>query len=186
LKTTLLFWAVNFVPVSIILAIFEIWLEGTHKKGPWGKTAFVDSYWEEKLNWKIPFLKYLSRYHAMMFLVVMPLLFTTGITMWSRILEYRVVPVGTSWFASILSYSMMLAAIWLGNSGLEDFFYFLIQSLTGWRTPDALQRVIFKKDFAWFKNWLPPVFGINIPGHWLFCPFASLALLYIRQRWVMQ
>ena len=186
MKKEIVFWAINFVPVAVVLAIFEIWLETTHKQGPWGQTAFINPYWEERLNWNVPFLKYLSRYHAVMFLLAMPIVFTTSIAVWSKVLDYPVFPSGRSWYIGLMSLVMLLAAIWLGNSGLEDFFYFLIQSVTGWRTPDALQRVIFYRDFAWFKDWLPPILGINIPGHWLFCPTASLALLYIRHRWIMQ
>lgn len=163
--------------------MFEIWLE-KHKQGPWGKTAFINPYWEERMNLRVPFLKYLSRYHGIMFLLVMPVCFITGIAVWSNVLDYPVSRVDSTWYLSALSYALLFVAIWLGNSGLEDFFYFLIQSITGWREPHALRKVVLEKDFAWFTDWLPPVFGINIPGHWLFCPFASLALLYIRHRWV--
>jgi hypothetical protein len=46
--------------------------------------------------------------------------------------------------------------------------------------------VVIEKDFDWFKDWLPPIFGLNIPGHWLACPAGALILLYIRHYWIMQ
>jgi hypothetical protein len=185
LKTTLLFWLVNFLPVAIALAIFEIWLE-KYKTGPWGKTAFINPYWEEKLGWNVPFLKYLSRYHAIMFLRIMPLLFIMSMAFWGMILDYPIFPIEPSWFKVAASFLLLFSATWLGNSGAEDFLYFTIQSITGWREPHALRKVVVEKDFAWFKDWLPPVFGLNIPGHWVFCPVGAIVLLYIRQRWIMQ
>jgi hypothetical protein len=180
-----MFWAVNFIPVALALAIFEIWLE-KYKRGPWGKTEFINPYWEEKTGWPVPFLKYTSRYHAVMFTGVLPPLFILSMLIWSKTLNYQVFPDGSPWYFSALSLVLLLAAICLGNMGTEDFFYFAIQSLTGWREPHALRKVVIEKDFHWFKDWLPPIFGLNIPGHWLACPAGALILLYIRQRWIMQ
>ena len=185
MKSAILFWAVNFVPVSVALAIFEIWLETTHKHGPWGKTAFDNPFWERQLGWPLPFLNYITVYHAIVFLLVVPLTLTLGMAFWSKILGYQIFPVGCSRSVGALSFTTLLVAMWFGNGGLEDFLYFLIQSITGWRTPDALQRVIFRKDMAWFKDWLPTVLGLSIPGHWLFCPSVAIALLYMRQRWIV-
>ncbi len=188
MKITLLFWVAVFGPVAIALAIFEIWLDVKHKVGPWGKTVFKNPYWEKKAlqKWAIPFLKYISRYHVVMFLVVMPVLFAAGIVFWSKVLKYNVLPNGSSWLMNLLSFATLFVAIWLGNSGFEDMFYFIIQSLTGWYQPHALRRVVIDKDFAWFKDWLPPIFGLNIPGHWVFCPSVAVLLLCIRQYWIMR
>lgn len=184
MKDTLIFWVVNFIPVSIILAIFEIWLE-KYKTGPWGATSFINPFWEKKLSIPVPFLQYISNYHAIMFSVVMPVLFIVSMWGWSMVLNYTVFTPNTTWYWSIASVSLLFAAIWLGNSGLEDFFYFAIQSLTGWHEPHALWKVVMEKDFAWFKDWLPPIFGLNIPGHWVFCPTAALILLSIRH-WIVR
>jgi hypothetical protein len=180
LKETILFWIVNFVPVSIVLAIFEIWLE-KHKHGPWGQTAFNNPYWEANLPINVPFLKHLSIYHGIVFLIVMPILFVSSMIIWSHVFNYQVFPSKDHWYLNVISVIILLAAICLGNMGLEDFLYFSFQSLTGWREPHALRKVVIEKDFAWFKDWLPPIFGLNIPGHWIFCPVASFALLAIRE-----
>ena len=90
------------------------------------------------------------------------------------------------WYSDAASIGLLFAAIWFGNSGLEDFLYFLIQSITGWREPHALRKVVLERDFAWFKDWLPPIFGLNIPGHWVFCPAVSIALLAMREQFVMR
>lgn len=184
MKTTLLFWAVNVMPVALILAIFEIWLE-KHKHGPWGKTEFKNPYWEEKLNWPVPFLKYISRYHKIMFLYVMPILFVGSIMVWGKVLGYPVFKESGPWYTNVLSYAAFFLALWLGNSGSEDFLYFAIQSATGWREPHALRRVVLEKDFAWFKDWLPPICGLHIPGHWVACPTGALVLLYVREYWLI-
>ena len=176
MKLTLLYWTVNFLPVALLLAIFEIWLEEKHKQGPWGKTAFINPFWEKKMPLPVPFLKYLSRYHGIMFLLVIPILFLISMFVWSKVLNYQM---------SALSFVTMFVAIWLGNAGGEDFLYFAIMSITGWHEPHALRKVVVEKDMTWFKDWLPPVFGINIPGHWLFCPVGALALLLIRQYWIV-
>lgn len=190
MKTDIFFWAINFVPVAIILAIVEIYNDTGQgiwaKTGPWGATKFVNPYWEEKMPINVPFLKYLSRYHGLMFLVIMPVLFVASMLIWSNALHYHVLPIGAPWYMSTLSVAILFGAIWLGNSGLEDFFYFAIQSFTGWHEPHALRKVIVEKDFEWFKDWVVVSGRLSIPGHWIFCPVISLVLLYIRQRWIMQ
>jgi hypothetical protein len=89
-----------------------------------------------------------------------------------------------------MSLGSFLVAAYIAIMGLEDFSYFLIQSLLpNWRTPNALQRVIFKKDFAWFKPeaWFKVRLGrtIFVPKHWLFLPLISIALLCFHY-WIKQ
>ncbi len=180
MKTALVFWTVNFVPVALLLAIFEIWLEEKHKEGMWGHTYFKTPFWEKKIKWQVPFLKYLSRYHLVMFLLILPVVFMGGMSVWSKVLHYPLINTDHTWYQNDFSDGTMFLAIWLGNSGLEDFLYFLIMSVTGWHEPHALRRVVIEKDHAWFKNWLPSIYGLNIPSHWVFCPVAAILLLIVR------
>ena len=183
-----MFWVFILSIPTLAVAIFEINLDMKHKVGPWGKTKFKNPYWEEKIlqRWPIPFIKYISRYHAVLFLEVLPVVFTLSIIFWSWALNSAVWPSDSSRLIKSLSFITLFIAVWLGNSGFEDMFYFIIQSLTGWHEPHALRKVVLEKDFDWFKDWLPPIFGLNIPGHWVFCPAAALLLLYIRHHWIMQ
>lgn len=185
MKTSLILWIASFAPISLILAIFEIWLE-RHKKGGWGDTKFKNPYWEDHMPLDLPFIKHWSRYHAVMFLVIIPPFLVSGIATISCISGYNAFLIGSHLHLRIASYALLFLAAWFGNAALEDFLYFAIQSLTGWHEPHALRKVVIEKDFAWFKDWLPTMFGLHIPGHWLAYPCTALVLLWIRQRFFMQ
>jgi len=161
LKTTILFWQwISFRYPSFWPYSKSGWKLRTSRA--LGQDSFHQSLLGRKaqLEHSVPEIPLpLSRNHVS---YGYPVLFVAGIAMWSKVLDYHIIPVGASWFvALVLRHDA--GGDMARQFGLEDFFYFSIQSLTGWRTPDALQRVIFKKDFAWFKDWLPPLFGINIP-----------------------
>jgi hypothetical protein len=168
----------NLLPISVALAIFEIWLEG-YKVGPWGRTEFKHPFWEKKItggkNRFASFLiqrvldkPYINVYHIIMFVGIIPLI---------SVLNY-----GDLWYVSGHDWSLhgwlimeidgakifapiFLVAVWVGNMVVEDFLWFAIQTLTGWREPMALRR-LFQGDFAWHKNWVQ-IGKIFIPTSYL-------------------
>jgi len=185
---TFAFWLIIVLTVATPIALMEIYNdtdpEGWFwaKRGKWSKTKFVNPFWEERAKVPLPFIKYFTRYHAFVFVVIEPLtVLYLLVPLASALMQYDVLPDEATFSQALVSKSALFVAIWLGVGGIEDFFYFTFQSLFGWYEPHALRRVVLDKDFDWFKDWLPPVFGLNIPGHWIFCPAASIALLLVRQ-----
>lgn len=193
MKETLLFWTLNIALPVLIIGWIEVYND-TNPPGwfwaksgdEWGKTAFVNPYWEKRIKVPLPFIKYSSRYHWVMFGIIVPIWLTLSITLTSWLLHYQLIPTGAHWYSAraLLSVLTILAACQVGVMGLEDFFYFSYQSCFNWLEPHALRRVLHG-DFAWFKDWIPLPFGFKFPGHWVACSAGALLLLYVRQRWIM-
>ncbi|MDE2041204.1 MAG: hypothetical protein KGI59_02385 [Patescibacteria group bacterium] len=191
MKVSFLFWIANVLPIVILIAIIEIYNDTNPpgwfwaKQGEWSKTKFVNPFWEQHVNLPVPFLKYLTWYHMVLFLLItLPYLILIQIPITSWLMSYQIFPANVSVGWKVLSGLTLLGAIWFGISGFEDFFYFLIQSTFHWLEPHALRRVLHG-DFAWFKDWIPLPFGLKLPGHWVFCPCTAILLLYVRQRWII-
>lgn len=180
------------MPIVIAVGLVEVYND-TNPPGwfwakagdEWGKTKFTNPYWEQEVEVPLLFIKYISRYHLVMFGRIVPIFMMLRVAEISSLTRYEVFPAGMPWYTSLLSAIILFAAMQTAVMGVEDFFYFAVQSCFNWLEPHALRRVLHG-DFAWFKDWIPLPFGIKVPGHWIFLPGVSIALLYIRQRWMMQ
>jgi hypothetical protein len=75
---------------------------------------------------------------------------------------------------------IFLPTIWLGNMVLEDFLWFAIQSITGWREPKALER-LFAGDFVWHTEFVELPFSIMLPRFYITTPLWVAILLIIQQ-----
>ncbi len=197
MKTLLLFLG-NLIPISTLLAIFEIWLEG-FKAGPWGQTVFASPWWEKRiersesapksLKEKIKYIfidgilritekDYFCRYHVVLFGGIIPaitminyvVLWCMSGNVWSIHGLLLMTIAGTKIFTPLF-----IVAVWIGNLVLEDFLWFAIQSLTGWREPHALRRLLHG-DFAWHKKWWT-FFGLSVPRFYVTTPMIVAVLL---------
>jgi hypothetical protein len=191
LISTLIFWLANILLPCIIIGAIEIYNDTNppgwiwRKEGPWSETKFANPYWEEKMGLTVPFIKYMSRYHIVMFLMIVPAWLGISFTATSRALHYHVFAANGHPLMHALSGIALFVAAQIGVMGVEDFFYFAIQSAFNWYEPHALRKVLIDKNFKWFKDWLPPIFGLNIPGHWVAMPLGAVLLLIVRQYWIM-
>lgn len=186
-------YLVNLIPISLALAIFEIWLEG-FKKGPWGRTEFDHPFWGKKITGKGMFLRfligkvlektYITPYHVIMFVLLIPLvtivnygiLWYLSDQTWS-IHALLVMPIaGTKIIAPIF-----ILAIWLGNMILEDFLWFTLQTLTGWRERQALPWLL-AGNFPWHTKWWG-FWGIKLPRFYITTP-PIIATILLLQYWI--
>ena len=73
---------------------------------------------------------------------------------------------------------IFVLTVLVGNMVAEDFLWFALQSLTGWRHPDALSR-LFKGDFAWHKEWWS-MFGIKLPRFYITTTAVVIIVLFLQ------
>ena len=186
----------NLLPISYLLAEFEIYLEG-FKKGEWSKTEFDHKFWGRKImgrnklsrfiiGWVLE-KTYITPYHIVMFGGIIPLVTIINyLVLW---LTSGQVPTLYGWLFMTVAGTKIFAplfvvAVWIGNLVLEDFLWFALQSLTGWREPHALSKLLHG-EFAWHTKWWG-FKGLMLPRFYFTTPLLVTLILLAQHFIVMR
>lgn len=157
--------------VAIPVALFEIW-GMTHYKIGWGESLPPGTSWGKPLLKEVPFNLVdpllLTRYHFVMFFVIVPGLLAVSIFLLRNWTE-RPPVTGLAWILFIIAGD-------LGVIELEDFLFFVFSSALHTPYPDALVR-LFRGEANWHSYWMN--FGFfKLPAFYLWLPPIIVSLLW--------
>jgi hypothetical protein len=162
--------------ISIPLALFERW--GIAKFGiGWGQPLPADTFWGkpalEHVPWNIVDVRLFTRYHLVMFLIKVPVVSALAVF----VLQRSGLLVLTNWSAWL---TFMVACV-LGVMALEDFLFFVFNSLFGAPYPHALARLL-RGEANWHPRWID--FGLfKLPDFYVWMPIV-IAFLLITTSWL--
>jgi hypothetical protein len=165
------FYLLVIATVAIPFALFEVWGMAHYRVG-WGDPLPPDTAWGKPLFKEIPFNladpRLLTRYHFVMFFVVVPVLLVASIVLLKRWAEH---PPATG-----LAWALFVIACVLGVMELEDFLFFAFSSVLQTPYPDALLR-FFRGEANWHSRWIN--FGLfKLPDFYLWFPPIIALLLW--------
>ncbi len=165
------FYLLVITTVAVPLALFEIWGMAHYKVG-WGKSLPPETSWGKPLFKEVPFNLVdpllFTRYHFVMFCVVVPGLLAASIFLLRRWAE-RPPATGLAWI-------LFIVAGGLGVMELEDFLFFVFSSVLRTPYPDALVR-LFRGEANWYSNWMN--FGFfKLPAFYFWLPPIIVSLLW--------
>lgn len=169
----------NVLAIAIPLAIFEIWLEKL--KTGWGG-EFRSPFWGKKIYFgfllKIAEKTYVTTYHLVMFGLVLPsLLAIEFFILWHLSKDgFWILNVDGIRFVPVI----FLPTVWLGNTVVEDFFYFVFN----WRFPGALKK-LFRGEMTWHTHYTNLTSSVKLPRFYItysICVFVLLVAQYILVR----
>jgi len=156
--------------IALPLALFEIWLE--RFKTGWGGN-FTSEFWGRKIQFGLA-KKLLgsgvelgTRYHILMFPVVVPTLFF----LCARFLGRHVAHAPVFW-------PLFVIAGMLGIMLVEDVLWFVLNAAFHLRFPDALQRLL-RGDVSWHPRWIR-LGSVKLPDFYVWMPVLVTALLYLQ------
>jgi len=181
----LILYAINVMSIAFPLAILEIWLE-QFKVGKWGATEFQHPFWGKKIQIglldRITEKSYVTPYHLMMFGAIIPAVTILNFLLFWHLSghSWLVMDVGGAKIVPII----FLPTVWLGNMVTEDFLWFAIQSVTGWREPKALERLL-AGDFVWHTEFVELSRSIMLPRFYIVIPLW-VAILLVTQSLIVQ
>jgi hypothetical protein len=161
--------------VATCLALFERWGIARFNVG-WGEPLPANTFWGKPVLEKAPFnlagAVLLTRYHFVMFFVLVPMALTVAIL----ILKNSAAHPPATWLAWIF----FLIACVFGVMVLEDFLFFVFSSLFRSPYPHALARLLRGEatwhpqqiNFGWFK----------LPAFYVYLPPVIASLLWLESR----
>ncbi len=161
--------------VAIPLALFECW-GMTRFNVAWGAPLPIDTFWGKPVLTKVPFnlvgAVLLTRYHFVMFFVLVPAALGTAILTlkgWAAHLP-----------ANRLAWALFIAACVMGVMELEDFLFFVFSSLFASPYPHALARLL-RGEAMWHTQQID--FGrFKLPTFYLYFPPVITFLVWIQTR----
>ena len=164
------------VGISIPLALFERWGIAKFNIG-WGEPLPADTFWGksalEHVPWNIVDLRLFTRYHLAMFLVKVPALCVLAAFVLQRWMAHQPTH-WSSWLAFVI-------ACVLGVMALEDFLFFVFNTLFGAPYPNALARLL-QGEADWHPRWID--FGLfKLPDFYVWMPIVIVCLLLLI-RWL--
>jgi len=173
----LFLYLINVVAISLPLAVLEIYLE-KFKSGPWGDTEFTHGFWGRRIRGEI--VLFFGKDFVTMYQIVVFGTIIVGLTA----LCYATFADGL--FVIVIGDTSVVmpafvAAIVSGIMVTEDLLWFAIQTWTGWREPEALDR-LFRGDYKWHgatpDKWLHFMPGVMIPRCYVTYATVSVGLLF--------